>query len=581
MVQRRFPADYHVEQDIYLPAEARQDWAYNDGDSIETRIQTIVENSVDLSCLSSELRHQITDWASLYHLTPKRSNLLRPIKHQIKGRVLEVGAGCGAITRFLGETGAEIYSIEGSPRRASVCRSRTRDLPNVTVIADNVQNVAFDFKFDVITLIGVLEYARVFSDAADPIGELLVFLRSMLADDGILVIAIENQLGLKYFAGAVEDHMQQPFFGIHDRYSGSSVVTFGKNHLTNTLHDAGFPELQWLFPFPDYKLPITVLTEDAIKGELGVNLTGMFRNSNAADPQGAKPGGFSLDCAWPVIARNGLAADLANSFLVICSVSPPAKPDAGEPEIFAWHYATDRHVSFAKELVVMGDADTGFFFKGALIGDTAQPDLSFTIDLKDELLVKGASWLDELSRILNEPGWSAEQVADWLKVWVQAVLRRDGQSDDLPIASTSVSGRMLDALPFNMMVDDRGNCRFFDLEFVAHEALPLDYLAFRALKESLDRVTSVEAPRKLKHISTLLLVTDVAREIGLSLTIAKIRALEQMNRRFISGVRFGEEAAAKPGSDFFLSWRMKVRSRQGERLPIRVAKRARRLLARA
>ena len=33
--------------------------------------------------------------------------------------------------------------------------------------------------------------------------------RSLLKPEGKLIVAIENQLGLKYFAGAPEDHLGQ------------------------------------------------------------------------------------------------------------------------------------------------------------------------------------------------------------------------------------------------------------------------------------------------------------------------------------------------------------------------------------
>ena len=134
--------------------------AYNDGDEIENRIATIVNSSRDVSVFSEELHAKITDWPSTYHLSFKRSNLLRPFKERLShADVLEIGAGCGAITRFLGESGANVLALEGSPRRAAIARSRTRDLDNVTVLSDAFENFKSDKKFDVITLIGVLEYA--------------------------------------------------------------------------------------------------------------------------------------------------------------------------------------------------------------------------------------------------------------------------------------------------------------------------------------------------------------------------------------------------------------------------------------
>ncbi len=125
-------------------------------------------------------------------MSSQRANVLRPFENLLKGKVLEIGAGCGAISRFLGETGGQILSLEGSPRRASIAASRTRDLPNVTVLAERFDEFNTDERFDAITLIGVLEYASMFSDHENPSQKMLERIRSLLKPDGHLFIAIET-----------------------------------------------------------------------------------------------------------------------------------------------------------------------------------------------------------------------------------------------------------------------------------------------------------------------------------------------------------------------------------------------------
>jgi hypothetical protein len=84
----------------------RQDFngiTYSDGDEVERRLLDIINNASDLSVLSDELKPHCTDWPSLYHLSSSRANILRPFEDDLIGDVLEIGAGCGAITRYLGE----------------------------------------------------------------------------------------------------------------------------------------------------------------------------------------------------------------------------------------------------------------------------------------------------------------------------------------------------------------------------------------------------------------------------------------------------------------------------------------------
>ena len=141
---------------------------YSDGDEVETRIASIIQQTTDISVLSTELRQHCTDWPSLYHLTGTRANIMRPFEKILKGDILEIGAGCGAITRYLGECGANVLALEGSPRRATIARSRTRDLENVTVLAEKFDQFQCEHQFDVITLIGVLEYANLFTSGENP-----------------------------------------------------------------------------------------------------------------------------------------------------------------------------------------------------------------------------------------------------------------------------------------------------------------------------------------------------------------------------------------------------------------------------
>lgn len=80
-------------------------------------------------------------------------------------------------------------------------------------------------RFDVVTLIGVLEYARKYFSVEpgnDPVKATLEKARRMLKPGGVFLLAIENQLGLKYFAGRPEDHNGVPMYGIEDLYGDSS-----------------------------------------------------------------------------------------------------------------------------------------------------------------------------------------------------------------------------------------------------------------------------------------------------------------------------------------------------------------------
>ena len=141
--------------DNYYHPKSQDDFGYKDSGDAQNKIYRIIKNSKDKGVFSAELINQADDWPTYYHLTPLRANILRPFIKQISaGRSLELGAGCGAITRFLGELGGKVVAVEGSADRARIIGNRCAELKNVTVIADLIQNFEPDEKFDVVTLIG-------------------------------------------------------------------------------------------------------------------------------------------------------------------------------------------------------------------------------------------------------------------------------------------------------------------------------------------------------------------------------------------------------------------------------------------
>jgi len=159
---------------------------------------------------------------------------------------------------------------------AAVAAARCADLDQVAVVADTLQHLQPGEGFGLVTLVGVLEYARLLFPAeagADPVDSMLARARELLAADGALLLAIENPLGLKYFAGCAEDHEAVPMVGIEDRYRRDGVVPFGRAELGARLAAAGLGATRWWYPFPDYKLPVAVLSEAAVAGDHGLDLT--------------------------------------------------------------------------------------------------------------------------------------------------------------------------------------------------------------------------------------------------------------------------------------------------------------------
>jgi glycosyltransferase involved in cell wall biosynthesis/2-polyprenyl-3-methyl-5-hydroxy-6-metoxy-1,4-benzoquinol methylase len=468
--------------------------AYSDGTETERRLKAIVDNTADVSVMSVELVRHCTDWPSTYHFSRKRSNIFRPFQSMLKGKsVLEIGSGCGAISRYLGEAGAEVTALEGSPMRASIGASRCRDLENVMVVSDNFQDFETEELFDVVTLIGVLEYARNFVGGTDPVGNMLAKAKHCLKPTGILIIAIENQLGLKYFAGYLEDHVSKPMYGIEGHYSDDTVITFGKKELGEHVAKVGLIEQTWWFPFPDYKMPSLMVTETgAMAAKDEFDLATLVRGTCANDMQTVDSPTFIQERAWTAIINNQLLGDLSNSFVLLASQQEITQ----DKQQYACHFATERRPEFAKQVTfqnkngVVEALQTSLY--PATFIDTSN-DVKQSLDQKSYIL--GTSWQDELINIMSTPGWSVEQLSAWFAYWLESLLNY-AEAMNKPLEMNGIiAPSLLDALPRNLLKTRDAHFDFIDLEWSYNNEISTRFLIFRALFSSLHSLGVCAEPK--------------------------------------------------------------------------------------
>lgn len=463
---------------------------YSDGDEAELRIAGIIDQAFDITVLSPELREHCTDWPTLYHLFNTRVNILRPFAPELKGDILEIGAGCGAITRYLGECGANILALEGSPRRAAIARSRTRDLENVTVLAEKFDQFQCDHRFDLITLIGVLEYANIFTTGEKPAITMLQRIKSLLKPEGKLIIAIENQLGLKYFAGAPEDHLGQPMYGIEGRYRTDQPQTFGRAILTGLLEDTGFATVEFLAPFPDYKFPVSILTKEGLSS---TNFDGaaLAWQSARRDLQLPPSTNFSLELAWPEVFKNGLALDMANSFLVVAS---PSHQQLVKPGVLGYHYTTDRAPQYCKETVFEHTDGNMIAVNYHMLSskrcDTADQIIQFRYPQK-AAYTKGTALSLEFVKIVTRDGWSIGEVGAFIQRYISMlsiIAEQKGYGACVSHLTDKLPADFFDITPQNIIIRHTGQPVVIDAEWSMNGDIELGWLLLRSLLPIIESV---------------------------------------------------------------------------------------------
>jgi glycosyltransferase involved in cell wall biosynthesis/SAM-dependent methyltransferase/uncharacterized coiled-coil protein SlyX len=500
--------------------------AYNDGDEIEERIGAVISEANDLGVLSNELRSHCTDWPSLYHLTSARANILRPFEADLQGEILEIGAGCGAITRFLGECGGNVLALEGSPRRAAIARSRTRELPNVAVVSDRFDLFQRSWKFDVITLIGVLEYANLFNAGVNPALAMLEQVQSLLKPDGKLIIAIENQFGLKYFAGAPEDHLSIPMYGIEGRYRKEQPQTFGRRALTRVLEQAGFSHSEFLAAFPDYKLPFSIITEKGFSCD-DFDAGALASQSVRRDPQLPPILTFSPELVWHGLVENRMALDMANSFLVVARRNHE-QSDSNDL-VLAWHFTSERSKEFCKktEFRISSSGEIKLHCQPLLpdMANHCQKQLLRWDISDDSPYAIGKPLSQDFIDIVSRDGWKIEDVGEFLRRYLKmltVLVLTPAESAEIEAADFRLPGVAFDYIPQNIIVFAGGGFQVIDKEWGLNTDTTAGQLVFRGLLAMLGLVTRFGFTSSKFTNTPLGFVSAAFQATGLSVTEREI-----------------------------------------------------------
>ena len=279
---------------------------YSDGDIEDTLLQIVQKDEPFEDVLARE-----NNWALLYHLTPIRENLLAWYDFGEGKSLLEIGAGCGGVTGLFCKKLDRVVAIDLSRRRSLINAHRNRDADNLEIVVGNFEDIRIEEKFDYVTLIGVLEYSIYYIQSDNPFADMLKKARSYLKPGGKLIIAIENKYGIKYWAGAREDHTGNLMDGLMGYPGVERVRTFSKEGLEALIREAGFASAQFYYPLPDYKLPTEIYSQKRLPKAYPFV-------TNAPNYDQERYSFFDEKKVMDELIREGKFEMFANSYLVFC-----------------------------------------------------------------------------------------------------------------------------------------------------------------------------------------------------------------------------------------------------------------------
>ena len=290
---------------------------YCDG-AVEDELLEIVKKYAEIEYAG--IIEEKADWPILYHLSPLRENIVDWIPMEKNAKVLEVGSGCGAITGALSRKAGELTCVDLSKKRSMINAYRHAECENVTIHVGNFKDIEPDLPcdYDYIFLIGVFEYGQAYMGSDRPYHDFLNIIKKHIKENGRIIIAIENKLGLKYFAGCKEDHLGTYFSGIENYPAGGGVRTFSRNGLKKIFTECDVKNYHFYYPYPDYKFMTAVYSDEYLPkaGELSDNLRNFDRDRMEL---------FEERAAFDGLVADGLFPVFSNSFLVVIGEDFPTK----------------------------------------------------------------------------------------------------------------------------------------------------------------------------------------------------------------------------------------------------------------
>ncbi len=279
----------------------------------------------------------------LYALSPMRENLLEWYPFRAEGTLLQIGSDFGALTGLYSRRVSKVDVIDSSWVNLEINRLRhveTGECANVNYVQGSLEEylAQTEERYDYVVLIGTLE-----EDCREQIRLAKKFLKA----DGQLLAAAANPFGLKYWAGAEKDD-----------------CCFSKKTLTKMMTDGGTEEeLEFYYPMPDYKLPISIFSDAYLpkEGDLTDTITAYdFPQYSFLD----------LASSYDAVCKDGQFEQYANGYLVIWRKNGGGKLQEDGPQYLK--YNRTREEEFQLKTVIYGSSKGRFVEKSAL-GPAGEP----------------------------------------------------------------------------------------------------------------------------------------------------------------------------------------------------------------
>jgi hypothetical protein len=422
---------------------------------------------------------------------------------------------------------------------------RTLGHENVTVFAGDIAELPEQEPFDVVALIGVLEYSTAASGGGRGPMALLEASRSLLRADGILVVAIENQVGLKYLLGYPEDHLGIPWVGLEGYGDGDRPRTWSQAVLRQMFTEVGLTDQEWLYPYPDYKQPTFIARDRLFASDSGRQVLRQFLRNPVVDHAGSPDLVCDGQQAFNVMLDAGIGPETANSFLVVASaVCGRAGDFVGNAE--AWLSSGERLQRFRSQRVItMGDEGYRLSTTSGPTKDApAQSHWLVNKGHAHQLIRIGECFDDRLIQAIRADDMDSLIAGLTLfDSYLEANRCERALGSTHPFISNdtknTLPGEFLDCTFKNLVLDAQDSLHFIDREWTVHGGIDEELIQVRAYTELALRIAVTGMRSRWNPLMTIGdLVQSIRRLVGDGWTadvILRYASAEDELQQLVSG----------------------------------------------
>ena len=236
--------------------ENEEDISQEEKTFIDTKLKNIDFEKDCISIIKNEPTLE-----NILTLSEIRENILSWYPFKENSSILEIGANLGEITGLFCQKAKKVVAIEESKTKAEIIAKRHQNKQNLEIMVGDLNNIKIEEKFDYIILIGYLENKKV------DFKQTLNIAKSLLDENGTILLALDNKLGMKYFSKTdstgitISNPVNKQFINL--------------NKIYEYLKELDLSNIKTYYPMPDYKLTNVIFTDQRplSKNDLSRNVT--------------------------------------------------------------------------------------------------------------------------------------------------------------------------------------------------------------------------------------------------------------------------------------------------------------------